>query len=120
MRAILKDIDFYGVIIDKSQARLLMLEDSYCIQLCLSIGVEDSVGADYFYVDVFNLNWVKKSKFMLGYNSIIFDSDDFDELEKELKILVNSIEGESWEDILNILRKYFAWEYEDHKFVNLE
>ncbi|WP_404800576.1 Imm8 family immunity protein [Avibacterium paragallinarum] len=37
-----------------------------------------------------------------------------DELEKEIKLFVNSIYGYSWNEVLNKLRKYFKWEYEDY------
>ncbi|BFU60552.1 MULTISPECIES: Imm8 family immunity protein [Rodentibacter] len=121
LRADLKDIYFYTVS-NKYEAQLAMLEPTYCLTLSLSIGEQDNISADYFLVHVVNLNWVKhwieKDKILLGEKTIIVDFDDFDDLERELKILVNSIEGETWEDILRKLRKYFEWEYEDHKFVS--
>ncbi|TCP92055.1 immunity protein 8 of polymorphic toxin system [Cricetibacter osteomyelitidis] len=120
LRADLKDIYFYTVS-NKYEAQLAMLEPIYCLTLSLSIGIPDDISSDYFLVHVVNLNWVRywveKDKALLGEKTIIVDFDDFDDLEKELKFLVNSIEGETWEDILSKLRKYFDWEYENHKFV---
>ncbi|QOF67659.1 hypothetical protein IFE17_11155 [Actinobacillus sp. GY-402] len=110
-----KKIDFYGTITDKIHAQLLMLESVYRLTLCLSIGLPNETEADYFYVDVFNTNYVKENKFVMGSKSFVID--DFDDIENEIKIFVNSICGEDWEEILVKLRRYFDWEYENHKFI---
>ncbi|MGR6660939.1 Imm8 family immunity protein, partial [Avibacterium paragallinarum] len=98
----------------KYDAQLKMLEKSYILQLTLSIGERLKDGADYFDVFIYNIDYVKEKKILLGHNSIIVDIDDIDELEKEIKLFVNSIYGYSWNEVLNKLRKYFKWEYEDY------
>ncbi|MCK3656288.1 hypothetical protein A4G19_11240 [Pasteurellaceae bacterium Macca] len=122
LKADLKNISFYTVS-NKHEAQLVMLEPVCCLTLSLSIGEMNSPCSDYFLVHIVNINWVKywvqKDKLLPGEKIIIVDLDNFEELEEKLKIFVNSIEGESWEDILKKLRKYFGWEYEDHNFVNL-
>lgn len=44
-------------------------------------------------------------------------ADDIDDIENEVRVFANSIHGNSWDDILIQLRRYFDWEYENHKFV---
>ena len=103
----LKEIYFNGPEWTRDKAQHAMLEAAYYLPLYLSIGIKGSEGGDYFNVDVFNIGWVRKEKFMIRLHSIVVDFDNFDDLEKELKILVNSIEGETWEDIVKVLRKYY-------------
>ncbi|OOF45780.1 hypothetical protein BKK52_12110 [Rodentibacter trehalosifermentans] len=114
----LKDIGFNGIS-SKLEAQLIMCEPEYYIPLCLSIGKKGDIGADYFYVDVFNIQYAKKSRFLACSKCFIVsdDIDDIDDIEKEIKYFVNSIHGKDWEDVLNQLRRYFDWEYENHKFV---
>lgn len=114
----LKEIAFTGSI-SKLDAQLIMCETQYRLSLCLSIGEKGAEGADYFYVDVFNTQYVKDFRFVSGSKSFVIDDiDDIDDLEKEIKYFVNSISGKDWEDVLNKLRYYFDWEYENLKFVS--
>ncbi|VEI58516.1 Uncharacterised protein [Pasteurella multocida] len=119
LTAELKEFGFYGDIIDKNDAQLRMLSSPYRLTLCLSIGENEKIGSDYFYVDVINVAYVKLSKCTIGSKCFIFtdDVDDIDDIEYEIKMFVNSIYGNSWEDILVQLRRYFDWEYENHQFV---
>ncbi|MGV6989418.1 Imm8 family immunity protein [Testudinibacter sp. P80/BLE/0925] len=112
----LKRIDFNGYIHNKDEAQNALLDSSYFIPLCLSIGEKGKDGADFFDVDVFNTGWVKEKKMVFGGGSFIFDDfDDFDDIEKSIKNFIDSIYGESWSDVLIKLRKYFSWEYENYQ-----
>ncbi|NBI14101.1 hypothetical protein GVX81_10975 [[Haemophilus] felis] len=115
----LKNFEFYGSVIDKNDAQLLMLSPEYRLTLCLSIGETGKIGADYFYVDVINVAYVKSSRLTMGSKSFIAtdDIDNIDDIENEIRVFVNSIYGKSWEDVLVQLRRYFDWEYENHKLV---
>lgn len=117
MRAELKFIDFNGKIATKDDAQSLMHSAVYYLPLCLAIGEQHSTGSDYFYVDVYSSTYVMEKKVFLGAKSLISSLDDFDLLEKEIGQFISSIEGESWNDILKILRELFRWEYEDHVFL---
>lgn len=112
----LKRIDFNGPIFNRDEAQLAILNSTYFISLCLSIGEKGKEGADYFYVDIFNTNWIKEKKIVLGNNSIILDDfDDFDDIENSIAELINTIYGNSWDEVLIKLRQYFDWEYEKLK-----
>lgn len=119
MRAELKFIDFNGNIATKEDAQLLMCNPEYYLPLCLAIGEKDIDGSDYFYVDVYSLEYIEKKKVFLGSKSIVCSLDDFDDLENKIREIISSIEGDFWEDILKILRELFRWEYEDHKFLEI-
>lgn len=118
MQAELKFIDFNGKIATKEEAQLLMCNETYYLPLCLAIGEKDIVGSDYFYVDVYSVSYIMK-KIFLGTKSIISSLDDFDELQKEIEVIISSVEGDTWKDILKILRDLFRWEYEEHKIVSI-
>lgn len=112
----LKEINFNSIsLLTKNDACLEMLNESYYLPLKLSIGMVGEDGSDYFDVDVFNVGWVKKKEIILMKNSIVVDLMDFDKLEKYIKEFVGSVSGENWIDIVNQLRNYFYWEYEDYK-----
>lgn len=117
MQAELKFVDFNGKIATKEDAQLLMEDGYYYLPLCLAIGEQDIVGSDYFYVDIYSLSYVKEKKIFLCSKSIISSVNNFDKLENELKLIISSIRGDSWDEILKTLRRLFLWEYEDHKFV---
>lgn len=119
MQAELKFIDFNGLIATKEDAQLLMCNKVYYLPLCLAIGEKDVVGSDYFYVDIYSVNYIREKRILLGSKSIISSLDDFDELQKEIENIIFSIDGETWNDILKKLRELFRWEYEDHQFVSI-
>ncbi|NBH74970.1 Imm8 family immunity protein [Rodentibacter pneumotropicus] len=115
----LKDINYYGVS-SKNEAQLLILDPTgYNLKLSLTIGEKGKESGDYFSVEVFNIKLVRNAKIVLASKSFIVcdDIDDIDDIEREIRYRVNSISGDSWEDVLNQLRYYFDWEYENHKFV---
>ncbi|TNH21256.1 Imm8 family immunity protein [Testudinibacter sp. TR-2022] len=115
----LKRIDFNGYILNKDEAQIAILNSSYFISLCLSIGEKGKEGADFFNVDIFNTGWVREKKMVFGGNSFIFDDfDDFDDIEKYIKEFIGSIYGDSWSDVLIKLRRYFLWEYEDYQCID--
>lgn len=119
MRAELKFIDFNGNIATKEDAQLLMCNPEYYLPLCLAIGERDVEGSNYFYVDVYSLKYVEKKEVFLESKSIVCSLDDFCELENKMKEIISSIEGDSWEDILKVLRELFRWEYEEHKLLEI-
>ena len=108
----------------KNAAQLEMLDDVYCLNVTLSIGEQGKEGADYFYIYVVNLNWIKngvdKYGGILGAKLIIVDYDDVDDVERKIREIVNSIYGDSWESVLHQLRMYFNWEYENVVYYNKE
>lgn len=118
MQAELKFIDFNGKIATKEDAQSLMCNEIYCLPLCLAIGEKGIVGSDYFYVDVYSVKYVMDKRVVLGTKSIISSLEDFDELKKEIEVVISSIEGKDWESILKVLRDLFRWEYEEHQFLN--
>lgn len=116
----LKSIDYYGAS-SKNEAQELMLDPTgYNLKLSLTIGEKGKNGGDYFAVEVFNAQLVKSSKIVLASKSFIVcdDIDDIDDIEREIKYTVNSISGKDWNAVLNQLRYYFDWEYEDLKVVS--
>ena len=40
-----------------------------------------------------------------------------DDIENYLSLMINSISGETWDDIVIKLQKYFDWEYEGYREV---
>lgn len=120
MRAELKSFDFYGSIIDMEQANKLTQEKEYLITICLSIGMKGQDGADYFYLDVYNTEWIRKRlEYKWGRSTLIIDADNIYEIKDVIENKVNSIEGEDWDAIVNKLVRYFSWEYDDVKQINL-
>ncbi|WGE92206.1 Imm8 family immunity protein [Actinobacillus genomosp. 1] len=116
----LKSINYCGVS-SKNEAQELMLDPTgYNLKISLTIGEKGKEGGDYFAVEVFNTQLVKSAQIVLASKSFIVcdDIDDIDDIEREIKYKVNSISGEDWEEVLNKLRYYFDWEYENLKFVS--
>lgn len=111
----LKWIDYN--IPNRKDIYLELLKPTYHLYLTLAIGEQGQEGNHYFYTGVYNTGWIKREKFLIEEHSIIVDLNDLDDLEKHIKSFVNNVSGETWDDIVNKLRKYFYWEYEDHMFV---
>lgn len=110
----LKYIAYGADVANKSEAYLHMLRDEVCFSIALAIGEEGSEGADYFDVEIYNLNWIKKHKYALGKFSIVVDTDDFDDVIEYLRIEIAQITGNDWDEMSNKLKKMFSWEYDDY------
>ena len=73
----------------RDEASLLVLKPAYCLNLTLAIGTKGMVVA----------------------------LKTLDDIENYLSLMINSISGETWDDIVIQLQKYFDWEYEGYREV---
>jgi len=98
----------------RDEASLLVLKPAYCLNLTLAIGTKGNSGSDYFYTNVFNVGMVQREKVLVINKGMVVALKTLDDIENYLSLMINSISGETWDDIVIQLQKYFDWEYEGY------
>jgi hypothetical protein len=101
----------------RDEASLLVLKPAYCLNLTLAIGTKGNSGSDYFYTNVFNVGMVQREKVLVINKGMVVVLKTLDDIENYLSLMINSISGETWDDIVIQLQKYFDWEYEGYREV---
>ena len=96
----------------RDDAFLIVLEPAYCLHLTLAIGTKEDAGSDYFYTNVFNVGMVQREKVLMINKGIVVALNTLDDIENYLSVMINSISGETWDDIVIQLQEYFDWEYQ--------
>lgn len=114
-----KYIEFNSGIMSKEEAESLVLNDEYFLPLSIGIGIKNEDGADLFELDVLNIGWVKRNRFVILQNSMVVDLNTLEEIESLVIRIVSSISGKSWIDIVEKLKCIFKWEYEGHQFLSI-
>ena len=116
MEAELKFFGFNALITNIEEADLLCKNQEFFIPLMLSIGIKGKEGADYFYLDVYNTEWLRRrSEYKWGNALLIMDSDNIYDIKDVIEDKIKSIEGKDWDEIVSKLTRYFSWEYDDIK-----
>ena len=117
MRAQLKSIWSESIDVDL-QSFLPENSDNFWLQLTMQIGPCESIGSDYFNLQVCTPKALSDlllvEKFSLGRGLFIVKNFDYQLIINSIDEFVSSIERESWEEILKELVKYFSWEYDDY------
>ncbi|WP_099073741.1 immunity 8 family protein [Proteus alimentorum] len=114
MKAILKGLsnDFYDV--DSYYP-----DDDKCfsLSLLLSIGSEDSNGADNFDLFVCSPEWISKNVWepRIFRHTLITRAYNINEIKKIIESHIAKCDGNSWLEVAEKLSRYFAWEYEDYQ-----
>ena len=67
--------------------------------------------------NVFNVGMVQREKVLVINKGMVVALKTLDDIENYLSLMINSISGETWDDIVIQLQKYFDWEYEGYREV---
>jgi hypothetical protein len=92
-------------------------EEEVFYSLCLHIGLPDSDGADYFYVDVMTpqaINHLNLGK-SLNQRRIIVNPYTWEAVLESVRATLESCAGEDWSQQSGLLAKYFSWEFENYR-----
>jgi hypothetical protein len=92
---------------------------NFCVWLTLSIGPEGVEGSDLFQVGVCTTTWLahqlsSQSAYVLRH-MILVESFDFELIKKTVHEIIKNAERSSWEESVQVLCRYFAWEFEDYQ-----
>ncbi|WP_162146174.1 immunity 8 family protein [Inquilinus limosus] len=92
--------------------------DFFGVWVTAIVGTQGEAGGDAFEILICSPEWLKKECRMhhviLGRHKLITDHFDAENIYHCVKNLVESIEGESWEEISKKMARIGAWEFEDY------
>lgn len=115
-KLILKGIDF-GV--ENLDTYIPQIPHNFCVWLTLSIGPEDVEGGHLFQVGIGTVTWLAHqlsiSRVCILRHIIFVEKFDFELIKKTVEEIVKNAERSSWDDSVQVLCRYFAWEFEDYQ-----
>lgn len=90
--------------------------ENFCILLTLSIGFDESNGADYFYVYIYSTEWLLSNihRPMSLKNSIVTNRFNIEHILKLINDILEICNSTSEDKSISNLAKYFDWEFDDY------
>lgn len=61
-----------------------------------------------------------RHRYLTGRHYLLVMDYKWSEIKKVINDLVSKCSGNSWNEVTSNLSRYFKWEYEDHKFVDVD
>jgi Immunity protein 8 len=115
-KPVLKGIDFGAENLDTFAPQI---PNNFCVWLTLSIGPESVEGSHLFQVGFCTVTWLAqqlsvKKKYVLRH-MILVEKFDFELIKQTVHEIIDTAERPSWNESLEILCRYFAWEFEDYQ-----
>lgn len=115
-RPTLKGIDFGA---EDLNTYTPQMPHNFCVWLTLAIGPEDEESSDLFQVAICSVTWLAhqlsiNSAYVLRH-MILVESFDFELIKNTVGEIIENAERPSWEESVQILCRYFAWEFEDYQ-----
>jgi len=89
-------------------------DNDFFYELTLSIGVKGSQGCDLFYVNVISQNLKHKYEYQ-SQSIAVLPPYSFEKVLIEIKKIIESIDGATWQVCVNQLLEHFRWEFENYK-----
>jgi hypothetical protein len=94
------------------------IPDNFCVWLTLAIGYEGVEGSHLFQVGICTASWLShqlsiKGTYVLRH-IILVETFDFALVKKTVSEIIQNADRPSWEESVQILGRYFAWEFEDY------
>lgn len=95
----------------------------------MDIGLASSEGGDIFNLMVCTPRWFEENVMtkrpsdpthetirnsIFGRHYLFVHEFDEDEIEKEVRWIVDSVKGKDWSEMASRLSRYFGWEFEDY------
>lgn len=92
------------------------LDDYFCVNVLMGIGLPSSNEMDYFEVRVCSLKWLELNEVypLLLRHTLIINKYNYESLLKAIEECLGKCSGSSWEDISMKLSRFFLWEFEDY------
>jgi hypothetical protein len=115
-KPILKGIDF-----GKEDLSVFVPEipHNFCIWLTLSIGPDDAEGSHFFQVGICTTMWLAHQlsikKILTLRHMMIVENFNIALITKTIGEIVDSSVRSSWDESVQVLCRYFSWEYEDYQ-----
>ncbi|MCO8251929.1 Imm8 family immunity protein [Comamonas thiooxydans] len=92
---------------------------NFCVWLNLTIGLENIDGGDLFQVGICTTSWLEHQTlakdFYIPRHMIIVNEFDYKLIKSTIDEIISSAERPTWEQSLQILCRFFSWEYEDYQ-----
>ena len=92
---------------------------NFCVWLTLTIGSESEEGNNLFQVGICTVTWLSHQ---LSINNayilrhlILVEKFDFELIKDSIYKIIKIAERSSWEESVQVLCRYFSWEFEDHQ-----
>ncbi|OYQ82367.1 hypothetical protein B9T15_09925 [Wohlfahrtiimonas chitiniclastica] len=82
----------------------------------LGIGIKDKDGEEYFYLEICNAKYIQSIREPMILNKILLIQEyNFKKLEKYIQYKINSISGNSWQEIVEKITSFTEWEFDKYK-----
>lgn len=92
---------------------------NFCVWLALTIGSESGEGTNLFQVGICTATWLSHQ---LSINNayilrhlILVEKFDFELIKYSICKIIKIAERPSWEESVQVLCRYFSWEFEEHQ-----
>ncbi|CAM3600882.1 immunity 8 family protein [Agrobacterium radiobacter] len=89
----------------------------FCVGMDVTVGVIGGEGGDIFSFEVCSPKWFHKNRVdKPTFARHVLFVNEYDEAAIKLAVqqLVNSVFGETWDEIATTLARYMFWEFEDY------
>lgn len=92
---------------------------NFCVWLNLVIGLENVDGGHLFQVGICTASWLEHQvlvkDFYIPRHMIIVNFFDYELIKSKINGIIDGAERPTWEQSLQILCRFFSWEYEDYQ-----
>lgn len=94
-------------------------QENFCFLLEITVGPRGQSSGDNFSLQVLTPNWLiqnhQKYDVVFARHMLIVFEFDLDAIFKEIKNKIESIEGNSWQEIVDKISRIAQWEFEDYR-----
>ena len=94
-------------------------KDCFAFLLQMFVGEKDKEGEESFDMIVCTPKWLIKnnnqSEIIIGSHYLIMFEYNYQKLYNKLKVIIDSVNGETWDDIGLKIGKIGKWEFEDYQ-----
>ena len=92
-------------------------EDDFWVSICVSVGPEEELGADFFYFYVASpknlLRTVEQNEVLAGRGLLILNKFDLNAIKEKIDDLLLECSRPTWKEVAMALNRYGIWEYDE-------
>ena len=94
--------------------------DSFCFLFRAMVGVAEEEGEESFDIQVCTPKWLqsnmKKADVIIGRHFLFVLEYHFDLIFSKIKKMIESCEGEDWDEVAQKISRIGFWEFEDYNY----
>jgi hypothetical protein len=92
---------------------------NFSVSLTILVGPSNQEGGHLFQVCFCTLTWLAHqlsiNKSITLRHMILIETFDFDIIQEKINEIIQNSERETWDESINVLSRYFFWEFEDYQ-----